>query len=248
MSETNTRRQPRYQASAESTLELGPSGTRIHQTVRLLDINQSGGMGLFIPSRGAIDSIALTTFLGTWSVTRVTRGGPVSFEVRLFNAIPRFYDGKQGVRISALPVTHTDQAGSDKFFFGMRRKAKRAAQKPIQVRLSRGAVSVTARVLNIGDDDGVGLLLDAANLAKVTWGDVFADGWTISSRTRSLACFLQRVAHQDGGVVLGAVAPGVTRGEWQEPVTPGGAPEASSDAQLLELLDKVLKQKPAKPR
>ncbi len=245
MADVNTRRQPRYQAAALSTLEIAPVGSRSLQTVSLLDINQAGGMGLFIPSRGLFDQLALATFLGPWTVLRHTRAGTVSFEVRLFNAIPRYYDGKQGVRVSALPSAHASGDAGTRFFFGMRRKSKRNTQKQIKVRLQKGAINLASQVLNIGDDDGVGLELEASTMVKVTWGEIFSEGWQVTAMGRSLPCFLQRLAHHDAGVVVGAVAPGITRGGWHaesESAPVGGA----GDEQLLDLLNSVLKQKPSK--
>lgn len=247
MADVNTRRQPRYQAVSSSTLELSPSGTRQHQTVRLLDINQSGGMGLFIPAGGAFEQCTLTTFLGPWNVTRHTRAGDVTFEVRIFNAIPRFYDGRQGIRVSALPSAHVLDDTGARFFFGMRRRSQRNNQKRIAVRLSRAGTTVTANVINIGNDDGVGLAVDAPMLGRLTWGTLFADGWEITAQGHSLPCFLQRIAHHESGIVAGTVVPGITRGPLKagEPAATS-TPAGIADDQLLELLNQVLKPKPKK--
>lgn len=247
MADVNTRRQPRYQAISSSTLELAPAGTRQHQTVRLLDINQSGGMGLFIPAGGAFEKCPLTTFLGPWTVTRHTRAGDVTFEVRIFNAIPRFYDGRQGIRVSALPSAHVLDDTGARFFFGMRRRAQRNNQKQVPVRLSRAGTTVSATVINIGNDDGVGLALEPSMLGRITWSTLFADGWEITAQGHSMPCFLQRIAHHETGIVAGTVVPGITRGPWKTgEATAASTPSGIADDQLLELLNQVLKPRSSK--
>jgi hypothetical protein len=241
----NTRSAKRYASGGVVTMTIVPMGHDTEVEVVLLDLNKFGGLGIHIPLPGPLGSIRAATFLDRWKVKRSSRKGPIDFGVRLFNIVPYAHGGKPGLRASASPARQnaTDDAGH--FFISSRRRARRQSRGNAPVKLTSGGTKIEGRLLNVGDDDGIGIALEPATLGAITWKQIFLDDWRILLPNGPLPCVFQRLGIQKETAVLGAVAPGIAAAI--QAARAGGSAAATAppadDEDLLQLLNEVLKKK-----
>ncbi len=244
----NTRRMDRFKPDSRSLITIAPSGSYTQVSATLLDLNKFGGLGLFVPARTAFDRMSVATLLDQWIMNRSSTQGDISMTIRFFHAIPRIEDGRKGIRVSAMLVQKDLRTESSKFLTSTRRRSKRVPKDRDPAKLVRSGLKIDTRVMNVGDDDGVGVLVDADALAKITWGELFQDGWEFAQDGFSLTCFVQRISLQDKLVIIGGAVPGVNKArQWAETAGKSAPAEKvaseADDASLMDLLDQVLSKK-----
>lgn len=245
----NTRRMDRFKPDSRSLVTIAPAGSYTRVSATLLDLNKFGGLGIFVPARTAFDRMSVATLLDQWTMIRSSGQGEISLNIRFFHAIPRVEEGRKGIRISAMLLQKDLRIATSKFLSSTRRRSKRVPRGQDPARIVRPGIKIEARVLNVGDDDGVGVSVEPDMLTGVTWGDLFQDGWEFSQDGFSLTCFVQRISLQEKTVIIGGSVPGVNKArQWAE--SSGKAPKAEKamteidDTSLMNLLDEVLsKQK-----
>ncbi len=238
----NTRMMERFRSSNRVSLLITPLGSDVSIQAEMIDVNEYGGLGVFVPDHTGLEPLTLMTFLGGWKVQRQSKKGKIDFTVRIFSAVPTVHNEKSGVRFSAMPMSRKHDPDASKFFISTRRRAKRSASGPQQATLQRRGTRMRGRVMNVGDDDGMGLDLDPKDVPLVKWGEIFSEGWQMEVQSYKITCIMQRLGYHDGRISLGIVAPGVTR------LLGGGSNAAAieatkGDSALLNLLDSVMKKR-----
>jgi hypothetical protein len=241
----NTRSAKRYTSGGTVSMTLVPMGHDTEVDVVLLDLNKFGGLGIHIPLPGPLGSVRAATFLDRWKVKRSSGKGPIDFAVRLFNIIPYTHAGVPGLRASASPARQNAADDTGHFFISSRRAARRQSRANAPVKLSGATAKIEGLLLNIGDDDGIGIALDPATLASITWKQLFGDNWTVQLPSGPLPCVFQRLGIQKDTAVLGAVSPGIASAVQAARAGGGAIAKAAStdDDDLMALLNEVLKKK-----
>jgi hypothetical protein len=248
VSTLNTRRLERYRVSGDVSLSLNPLGSE-EITVRagLIDINRAGGMGIFVGTQHDLDSLWLASVLGRWRFRRETTSGPVTFSVKLLHAVPRRTNGRLGLRISAMPASQKPSPAGPRFFTASRRRVERSSANPLPVTLIRDGRKLRGRLLNISESDGFGVQLESSALVKVRIGELFDAGWQVTAASTTLPCILKRIGCQQGNIVVGAVAPGLSRVIQAQSVkvarTPAAASTPGDEDDFTRMLDEVLSRK-----
>lgn len=243
----NTRIATRFRPDGRSVITVGPMNSFTRVTAHLLDVNKFGGLGIFISARTAFDRLPLDSFLEPWIVNRASTKGEINFNVNFFHAIPHVEEGRKGVRVSAILSDKEASGQASKAFMSPRRRAKREPRETFPIILSRLESKIQGRLLNVGDDEGAGIGLERPQLGRITWGDLFQEGWTMGAPGYSLPFFVQRLSMQDGQIVVGGSAPGINRArEYQQAAakaSPAKEGRMIEDDDLMDLLDEILPRK-----
>lgn len=232
----NTRIAERFRPDGRSVISILPVNAFTKITAYLIDVNKFGGLGIFVSSRTAFDRLPLETFLEPWSVMRSSTKGTITFNVMFFHAIPKTEEGRKGIRISAM-LAEKEAGPTSKMFMSPRRRSKRIMKDEYPVRLAMLENKIVGRLLNVGDDDGIGIQLERPELRALTWGDIFHEGWSLGQTGYSLPLYIQRLSYQDGKIVVGGSAPGISRARQQKSPS---AVSPADDEELMNLLDRVM--------
>jgi len=207
----NTRIEKRYKTAGRLQIEMLSIGLNVKVKVELLDVNKFGGIGFFLPRDCGISKVPLSSFLAGWKLSRQTKKGKIDFTVKFTNAVPMVIETISGIRVSALPVSASSKNNSEKFFISTRRASNRTSKGKRSVLLYRKGIRISGNVLNVGDDDGIGIEINAPDLTLINWGDVFLNDWMLNIEENKVPCIPQRIGLNNGAVVLGIIAPGVKR-------------------------------------
>lgn len=236
----NTRSWARFKSGIGTNVSVTCEGHAEVVSGQLLDMNKAGGLGLFVPVKGPFERLPVASLYGPWKVARTTKGTGISLQVRFFSVIPTLMYGDQGVRISASisPKGGASAASGAP----QRRHSIRLGVGPMPVILSRRTDRMEGDMVNVSGEDGVGFLVKGDQMKGLTWGGLFASGWRLFVGRHSLLCHFRRCGIYGDRIVLGGIAPGITRlakvktGEKES----AGRGETLDDNTLIAFLDEFM--------
>jgi hypothetical protein len=242
----DTRKTGRFAPRESVSLFLTPDGFDVKIRGLLIDVNRLGGLGIFVQSPSPLGEIPISSILKPWRVSRNVKKGTVDFNARFMHVINQTHGGKAGLRFSSLPHRAAVQSPEPtRFLQGTRRKAKRAFNEGRPAMLFWPGKEIKASLLDVGSDDGAGLVIERGEAAKLTWGGLFCDGWELRTEKKAFSCVVQRVGARNQTVTLGLVVPGLASAMNLDDKP---AREAASDNQLMELLGDILSRKKPKKK
>lgn len=202
----NSRIHDRFRSGVGSNIAIVPKGTNSSILAQLLDLNQAGGLGIFVPLEGDMLRVPASGLFSPWTVVRKVKDRNVALDVDFISVAPRTVQAKPGLRISAL--THEGRDRRPNYPVIQRRHAKRLSITPRKILLTRYNDIIAGELRDAAANDGVGVHVGLDRLPALTCGSLFGTGWKLVFTDNSFPFVLRRLSLRDGMLILGGEAHG----------------------------------------